>query len=66
MTEKFNDQPPTSSISEVLGGLRETSAWQEHIYKDIHAHPELSFQESEPRITRICANRFTQIRVIRG
>jgi hippurate hydrolase len=45
MTEKVHDEPPTASIAEVLGGLRETSAWQEGIYKDIHAHPELSFQE---------------------
>src|SRR5918911_74997 len=36
-----------SSVNEVLAGLRETSAWQERIYKDIHAHPELSFQETK-------------------
>src|ERR1041384_6999834 len=47
MTEKFNDQPPSSSIAAVLGGLPKTSAWQEDIYKDIHAHPELSFQETK-------------------
>lgn len=41
------DQPSTSSIAEVLSGLRETCAWQEGVYKDIHAHPELSFQESK-------------------
>ncbi|HKS30060.1 MAG TPA: M20 family metallopeptidase [Pyrinomonadaceae bacterium] len=46
MTEKLRDQPPTSSISGVLAGLREISAWQERLYKDIHAHPELSFQET--------------------
>jgi len=34
-----------SKIAEVLAGQRETSVWQEYIYKDIHAHPELSFQE---------------------
>ena len=48
MTEQLRDQPPTStsSIDEVLAGLRETSAWQESVYKEIHAHPELSFQET--------------------
>ena len=47
MTENQRDQPPASSIAEVLAGLRETSLWQEQIYKDIHAHPELSFQETK-------------------
>jgi hippurate hydrolase len=47
MTEQLRDQPPTSSIAEVLAGLRETSVWQEHVYKDIHAHPELSFHETK-------------------
>jgi hippurate hydrolase len=47
MAEKSRDEPPASSIAEVLAGLRETSVWQEHIYKDIHAHPELSFQETK-------------------
>ena len=46
MTEKLRDQT-TSSIAEVLPGLRETSAWQEHVYKEIHTHPELSFQETK-------------------
>src|SRR5436853_1138545 len=47
MTEKLRDQLPTSSIAEVLAGLRETSSWQERVYKEIHAHPELSFQETK-------------------
>jgi hippurate hydrolase len=47
MTEELRDQPPTSSIAEVLAGLRETSVWQERVYKDIHAQPELSFQETK-------------------
>src|ERR1051325_6301208 len=47
MTEKLRDQSPTSSIAEALAGLRETSVWQEDVYKDIHAHPELSFQETK-------------------
>src|ERR1041385_4953726 len=47
MAEKSRDQSATSSIAPVLAGLRETTAWQEDVYKDIHAHPELSFQETK-------------------
>src|ERR1044071_8842577 len=47
MTEELRDQSTPSSIAEALAGLRETSAWQERVYKDIHAHPELSFQETK-------------------
>lgn len=43
----MSDKTATSSITEVLSGLHETSAWQERVYKDIHAHPELSFQETK-------------------
>jgi amidohydrolase len=46
MNETLRYEPPSSSIAEVLGGLPETSAWQEQVYKDIHEHPELSFQET--------------------
>jgi amidohydrolase len=35
-----------SSIADVLAGLQTTYAWQERLYKDLHAHPELSFQET--------------------
>ena len=47
MTENQRDRLSTSSIAEALSGLRETSAWQENVYKDLHAHPELSFQETK-------------------
>src|SRR5688500_6034990 len=47
MTEKSRDQPPTSPITDVLADLQATSRWQEHVYKQLHAHPELSFQETE-------------------
>jgi amidohydrolase len=47
MSEALQKQQPTSKIAEVLAGLRETSVWQERLYKDIHAHPELSFQETK-------------------
>jgi amidohydrolase len=36
-----------SSITEALAGLQITSAWQERVYRDLHAHPELSFQETK-------------------
>jgi amidohydrolase len=35
-----------SSVSDVLNGLPSVSAWQERVYKDLHAHPELSFHET--------------------
>jgi amidohydrolase len=45
VTDNSRDQSSTNA--EVLAGLRETSAWQEGVYKDIHANPELSFQETK-------------------
>ena len=35
------------SFTDVLGHLDATSRWQEDVYKQLHAHPELSFQETE-------------------
>lgn len=35
-----------SGVQEVLSGLEATSAWQEELYKHLHAHPELSSQET--------------------
>jgi amidohydrolase len=35
-----------SNITDVLNGLSSTSLWQERVYKDLHAHPELSFHET--------------------
>ncbi len=46
MSERSGGQSATSSIDSVLAELSTTSAWQESFYKDLHAHPELSFQES--------------------
>lgn len=34
MTDEFRDELPTSSIAEVLVHLRETSVWQEKVYKE--------------------------------
>jgi amidohydrolase len=47
MTKELRDQPPLASIADVLAAQRETSVWQEGVYKDLHAHPELSFQETK-------------------
>ncbi|MFK5634071.1 MULTISPECIES: amidohydrolase [unclassified Ornithinimicrobium] len=38
-----------SAVTRALEGLDETSAWQEELYKHLHAHPELSFQEVQTR-----------------
>jgi metal-dependent amidase/aminoacylase/carboxypeptidase family protein len=35
-----------SNITDVLNGLSSASLWQERVYKDLHAHPELSFHET--------------------
>jgi amidohydrolase len=36
-----------SSIKDVLADLPAVSKWQEGVYKDLHANPELSFQETQ-------------------
>ena len=45
------------SMNDVLNGLPSVSAWQERVYKDLHAHPELSFHE-----TRTAALAATKLR----
>jgi hypothetical protein len=35
-----------TSAAEVSAGLQNTSVWQERLYKDLNANPELSFQET--------------------
>jgi amidohydrolase len=35
-----------AALADVLRGLQTTTQWQENLYKDIHAHPELSFHET--------------------
>ena len=35
-----------SAVSSVLAGLAESRPWQEDLYRDVHAHPELSHQET--------------------
>ena len=40
-------KPSRSPITNVLANLQATSRWQENVYKQLHTHPELSFQETE-------------------
>ena len=47
MTEESSEQSAMSPITEVLAHLLATSSWQEDVYKQLHAHPELSFQETK-------------------
>ena len=47
MTAASSEQSPQDSITEVLTDLEEISRWQEGVYKQLHAHPELSFQETQ-------------------
>ncbi len=47
MSERLDDQSPIAAIADALTDLDATSRWQEDVYKQLHAHPELSFQENE-------------------
>jgi hippurate hydrolase len=47
MSDRNSRELSTTAIAEVLSRLTETSRWQERIYKEIHANPELSFQETK-------------------
>jgi hypothetical protein len=33
-------ETPLSRVADVLNGLPSVAAWQERVYKDLHAHPE--------------------------
>ena len=47
-----------SVVEQVLGHLDATRAWQEDLYRDLHAHPELSLHETRTRAIiaeRLCA-----------
>lgn len=46
-TERSRDHPAMSPVTGVLADLQTTSRWQEDVYKQLHAHPELSFQETK-------------------
>src|SRR5437870_12376343 len=50
---------PLSSVTDVLKGLPSASAWQERVYKDLHAHPELSFHET--RTAALTATKLTEL-----
>jgi metal-dependent amidase/aminoacylase/carboxypeptidase family protein len=43
------EQTTMSNVEEALTGLEETTSWQEELYKHLHAHPELSFEEVQTR-----------------
>ena len=47
MAESLGKQPSISAITDALADLQATSRWQEGVYKQLHAHPELSFQETK-------------------
>lgn len=40
------DRAASAKISTMIEGLTSTSGWQKALYKDLHANPELSFQET--------------------
>lgn len=47
-----------SVVEQVLGHLPATRDWQEELYRDLHAHPELSLHETRTRsiiAERLCA-----------
>jgi hippurate hydrolase len=46
MTEKSVGQSLAFPRNQVLANLQATSSWQENVYKQLHSHPELSFQET--------------------
>jgi hippurate hydrolase len=46
MSERSGRKAASSLAAEVLAALPATSIWQQEVYKDLHAHPELSFQET--------------------
>ena len=50
-----------SNITDVLNGLSSASLWQERVYKDLHAHPELSFHET--RTAALAAAKLKELRL---
>nr|WP_121034447.1 amidohydrolase [Terracoccus luteus] len=49
----------TSALPQVLSGLDDARGWQEELYRDLHAHPELSHREH--RTARLVAERLTSL-----
>jgi amidohydrolase len=49
--------PMTSPAASVLAGLRNCRPWQEELYRDVHAHPELP--HSEHRTAALVAERLS-------
>lgn len=48
-----------SPLDRVLAGLGAARTWQEELYRNLHAHPELSLQEENTR--RLVVERLTQL-----
>src|SRR6476661_1398835 len=46
MSETAGGRAASTSIKKALADLPAAAGWQENFYKDIHAHPELSFRET--------------------
>jgi hippurate hydrolase len=42
---KIKDNKPMTAITDTLADIETTSHWQEQVYTELHAHPELSFHE---------------------
>jgi len=59
MSGRSSSQASSSSFAEVLAGLPATSSWQEGVYKDLHANPELGFQEN--RTAGIAASKLKEL-----
>lgn len=51
----MSDQRPAA----VLAALPEVRAWQEPLYRDLHQHPELSFQEH--RTAKLVSDKLTEL-----
>lgn len=47
MSASQGERSQTTPSTDVLADLSATSLWQEDVYKQLHANPELSFQETE-------------------
>ncbi len=48
-----------SRAADVLAGLPEVRVWQEDLYRDLHEHPELSYQEH--RTAKLVSDKLTEL-----
>ncbi|HET8781124.1 MAG TPA: amidohydrolase [Pyrinomonadaceae bacterium] len=61
-----HDQSQMSAFNNVLAHLPATSRWQEQVYKQLHAQPELSFQETKTAVLAASRLRDFGYEVIEG